>query len=221
GINKLLREYSLITRGLSGSLKSRLCGEQRTVNSNLNNNFTFQILMLGYTGVIEKIGYWQYGNDIPKIDLRAESRAQQQRRVKVSDELKPHFRVTTILERPYVMVKSQETNNNFEQKQLQFEGFCIDLLKELANDLGFTYTIHVVRDNKYGSDNGNGSWDGMIGEIIRNEADMAVAPLTANFRRAEMVDFTKPFLSLGISIIFRIPEDFQPDIFSFLNPSFI
>ncbi|CAK5053203.1 unnamed protein product [Meloidogyne enterolobii] len=195
-------KYSLITRGLSGSLKSRLCGEQKTSNNNLNNNFTFQILMLGYTGVIEKIGYWQYGNDIPKIDLRAESRAQQQRRVKVSDELKPHFRVTTILERPYVMVKR----------------FCIDLLKELANDLGFTYTIHVVHDNKYGSDNGNGSWDGMIGEIIRNEADMAVAPLTANFRRAEMVDFTKPFLSLGISIIFRIPEDFQPDIFSFLNP---
>ncbi|CAK5013359.1 unnamed protein product [Meloidogyne enterolobii] len=136
GINKLLREYSLITRGLSGSLKSRLCGKQKPANNNLNNNFTFQILMLGYTGVIEKIGYWQYGNDIPKIDLRAESRAQQQRRVKVSDELKPHFRVTTILERPYVMVKSQETNNNFEQKQLQFEGFCIDLLKELANDLG-------------------------------------------------------------------------------------
>jgi hypothetical protein len=33
-----------------------------------------------------------------------------------------------------------------------------------------------------------------------------------------VVDFTKPFLSLGISIIFRIPEDYQPDIFSFLNP---
>jgi hypothetical protein len=41
---------------------------------------------------------------------------------------------------------------------------------------------------------------------------------SANFRRAEVVDFTKPFLSLGISIIFRIPEDYQPDIFSFLNP---
>lgn len=217
-LNKLLREYSSTTYGLSGSLKSRLNGEQN-INNNLfdtNNNFTFQILMLGYTGIIEKIGYWQYGSDIPKIDLRAESRAQQQKRIKVSDELKPHFRVTTILERPYVMLKSKESDNNFEQKQ--FEGFCIDLLKELANDLGFTYTIHVVRDNKYGSDNGNGSWDGMIGEIIRNEADMAVAPLTANFRRAEMVDFTKPFLSLGISIIFRIPEDFQPDIFSFLNP---
>ena len=74
--------------------------------------------------------------------MTGESRAQRQRKVKVSDELKPHFRVTTILERPYVMLKSHE----FEQPQAkgsqrngQFEGFCIDLLTELANDLGFIY----------------------------------------------------------------------------------
>lgn len=47
---------------------------------------------------------------------------------------------------------------------------------------------------------------------------MVVAPLTVNFRRAEVVDFTKPFLSLGISILYKIPEDHQPDLFSFLNP---
>lgn len=47
---------------------------------------------------------------------------------------------------------------------------------------------------------------------------MVVAPFTANFRRAEVVDFTKPFLSLGISILYKIPEDHQPDLFSFLNP---
>lgn len=47
---------------------------------------------------------------------------------------------------------------------------------------------------------------------------MVVAPLTANFRRAEVVDFTKPFLSLGISILYKIPADHQPDLFSFLNP---
>lgn len=33
---------------------------------------------------------------------------------------------------------------------------------------------------------------------------MAVAPLTVNFKRAEVVDFTKPFLSLGISILFKV-----------------
>lgn len=47
---------------------------------------------------------------------------------------------------------------------------------------------------------------------------MAVAPLTVNFRRAEVVDFTKPFLSLGISVLFKIPADNQPELFSSLNP---
>ncbi|VDK84212.1 unnamed protein product, partial [Cylicostephanus goldi] len=58
----------------------------------------------------------------------------------------------------------------------------------------------------------------MIGEILRGEAEMAVAPLTVNFRRSEVVEFTKPFLSLGISILYRVPDDHQPDLFSFLNP---
>ncbi|KAI6179694.1 hypothetical protein M3Y98_00638000 [Aphelenchoides besseyi] len=148
------------------------------------------------------------------VNMSQDSRAQLQDNVKVSDELKPHFRVTTIMERPYVMLKK----NHFELDQnSQFEGFCIDLLHELSNDLGFTYTLHIVKDGQYGSVN-NGSWNGLIGELLRGEADMVVAPFTANFRRAEVVDFTKPFLSLGISILFKIPTDQQPDFFSFLNP---
>ncbi|KAK6035663.1 hypothetical protein COOONC_26832, partial [Cooperia oncophora] len=58
----------------------------------------------------------------------------------------------------------------------------------------------------------------MIGEILRGDAEMAVAPLTVNFRRSEVVSFTKPFLSLGISILYKVPDDHQPDLFSFLNP---
>lgn len=50
----------------------------------------------------------------------------------------------------------------------RLEGFCIDLLAELSRDLGFTYTIHLVKDKNYGNDvDGNGTWDGMIGEILR------------------------------------------------------
>uniref|UniRef100_A0A1I7XI83 PBPe domain-containing protein n=1 Tax=Heterorhabditis bacteriophora TaxID=37862 RepID=A0A1I7XI83_HETBA len=58
----------------------------------------------------------------------------------------------------------------------------------------------------------------IIDSIYNNEAEMAVAPLTVNFRRSEVVDFTKPFLSLGISILYKVPDDHQPDLFSFLNP---
>ncbi|KAI1700129.1 ligated ion channel l-glutamate- and glycine-binding site domain-containing protein [Ditylenchus destructor] len=197
--------------GLTGQL-SRV--HRPLLHSNYHN-YSFRINLLGYTGNIDDIGYWEPINDV-QVNMSHDSKAQLQRNVKVSDELKPHFRVTTIMERPYVMLRK----NHFDlDTNSQFEGFCIDLLEELANDLGFTYTIHVVKDNKYGSDPyGNGTWDGMIGEILRAEADMIVAPFTANFRRAEVVDFTKPFLSLGISILFKIPEDTQPDLFSFLNP---
>uniref|UniRef100_A0AC35GLP6 Ionotropic glutamate receptor n=1 Tax=Panagrolaimus sp. PS1159 TaxID=55785 RepID=A0AC35GLP6_9BILA len=198
------------------SLKG-LTGDLSRVNAdNLHHgNFSFRINLLGYNGEISDIGFWESKTDV-NVNMSRDSKAQLQQNVQVSDELKPHFRVTTIMERPYVMLKK----NHFElDENNQFEGFCIDLLEELSKDLGFTYTIHVVRDNKYGNDvYGNGTWDGMIGEILSGEADMSVAPFTVNFRRSEVVDFTKPFLSLGISILFKIPENDTPDLFSFMNP---
>ncbi|KAK0424092.1 hypothetical protein QR680_008499 [Steinernema hermaphroditum] len=192
-----------------------LTGDLQRINPTKKGNFSMRINLLGYNGNIDDIGFWEPVTDV-HVNMTGDSKAQLQRNVQVSDELKPHFRVTTIMERPYVMLK----NNHYELDQnSQFEGFCIDLLAELSRDLGFTYTIHLVKDRNYGNDRfGNGSWDGMIGEILRGEAEMAVAPLTVNFKRAEVVDFTKPFLSLGISILFKIPPDNQPDLFSFLNP---
>lgn len=76
----------------------------------------------------------------------------------------PHFRVTTVEERPYVMLKRGYEGTDENGK---FEGFCVELLERLSKDLGFTYTIHAVKDGRYGSEV-NGTWDGMIGEIIRN-----------------------------------------------------
>uniref|UniRef100_A0A914C6U8 Uncharacterized protein n=1 Tax=Acrobeloides nanus TaxID=290746 RepID=A0A914C6U8_9BILA len=205
-----------------------LTGDLSRIGNPHQSNFSFRINLLGYNGDIDDIGFWAHLTDV-SVNMSRDSRAQLQKNVKVSDELKPHFRVTTILERPcnsclvkqlYKVLDVMLKKNHFElDSNNQFEGFCIDLLEELSKDLGVTYTIHVVRDNKYGNDiHGNGTWDGMIGEILNGEADMAVAPFTVNFRRAEVVDFTKPFLSLGISILFKIPADHQPNLFSFLNP---
>lgn len=50
----------------------------------------------------------------------------------------------------------------------RFEGFCIDLLKELANILGFTYEIRLVPDGKYGSQDEKGQWNGIIRELIEH-----------------------------------------------------
>ena len=43
----------------------------------------------------------------------------------------------------------------------------MDLTKEIASTLGFSYVIKLVDDNKYGEKMENGTWNGMIGELTK------------------------------------------------------
>lgn len=49
------------------------------------------------------------------------------------------------------------------------------------------------------------------------EVDLAVADLTITCRREEVVDFTTPFMTLGIGILFRKPRNVDTLLF-FLTP---
>ncbi|GAA6217462.1 glutamate receptor ionotropic, kainate 2 isoform X2 [Lates japonicus] len=101
----------------------------------------------------------------------------------------------------------------------RFEGYCIDLLRELANILGFTYEVRLVEDGKYGAqDENTGQWNGMVKELMDHRADLAVAPLAITYVREKVIDFSKPFMTLGISILYRKPNGTNPGVFSFLNP---
>ena len=53
-----------------------------------------------------------------------------------------------------------------ERADGQFDGFCIDILKEIAQRMNFKYEIYKVPDNRYGSDSGNGTWNGLVRELI-------------------------------------------------------
>jgi len=58
----------------------------------------------------------------------------------------------------------------------------------------------------------------MISFCLIQRADLAVAALTISFIRERVIDFTKPFMTLGISILFRKPEPNDPGLFSFMSP---
>uniref|UniRef100_A0A673CFQ8 Glutamate receptor n=1 Tax=Sphaeramia orbicularis TaxID=375764 RepID=A0A673CFQ8_9TELE len=111
-------------------------------------------------------------------------------------------------ENPYVMYKKSDKPLYGNDR---FEGYCLDLLKELSNILGFSYEVKLVSDGKYGAQNDKGEWNGMV-------ADLAVAPLTITYVREKVIDFSKPFMTLGISILYHKPNGTNPGVFSFLNP---
>lgn len=48
----------------------------------------------------------------------------------------------------------------------RFEGFAIELIKEVAAMLEFDYEIYLVHDGKFGSKLPDNSWNGMIGELL-------------------------------------------------------
>ena len=50
------------------------------------------------------------------------------------------------------------------------------------------------------------------------KADIAIAPLTITSVRERVIDFSKPFMQLGISIMIKKPEKQKPGVFSFMDP---
>lgn len=55
---------------------------------------------------------------------------------------------------------------------MKYKGYCIDLMNELQKLLHFSYEIYEVPDGKYGGLTDNGTWNGMVGELVRGVCDM-------------------------------------------------
>ncbi len=67
-------------------------------------------------------------------------------------------------EEPYVMFKKSDKPLYGNDR---FEGFCVDLLRELSGILGFRYEIRLVEDGKYGAfEESSGQWSGMVRELM-------------------------------------------------------
>ncbi|XP_046833822.1 glutamate receptor ionotropic, kainate 2-like isoform X3 [Vespa crabro] len=126
------------------------------------------------------------------------------------------FLVLISMTKPYGMVKESAAMLSGNER---YEGFGIDIIQELSKSLGFNYTFEVQTDSVYGSYiNKTGKWSGMIGKIMAGRADLAITDLTITSDRESAVDFTMPFMNLGISIIFKKPTKATPSLFSFLSP---
>jgi len=68
-----------------------------------------------------------------------------------------------VQEKPYVMVREDKNLTG----NARYEGFCIDLLKAIANQVDFNYDIRLVPDDKYGAyDQETKEWNGIVRELM-------------------------------------------------------
>ncbi|XP_053945127.1 glutamate receptor ionotropic, kainate 2 isoform X1 [Anastrepha ludens] len=201
--------YTLVNYMKSLSL-SGLTGEVNFNYEGLRTDFALDVIELAPSGM-QKIGEWKTGvgfipNRPPPTVVEPDQRSL----------VNKSFVVITAISEPYGMLK--ETAVKLEGND-QYEGFGIELIEELGKKLGFSYTFRLQEDNKYGSFNPKtGKYDGMMLEIIEGRADMGITDLTMTSIREEGVDFTIPFMNLGIAILFRKPMKEPPKLFSFMSP---
>ena len=78
-------------------------------------------------------------------------------------------------------------------------GFALEVFEMVRKKLNFEYTLYVVEDGKWGNLE-NGSWNGMIGDLVDDKADFIMNIMTALEQRAEYIHFTSHFMESDFGI---------------------
>ena len=113
-------------------------------------------------------------------------------------KVKRFFRVGVVLGQPWAWIEgainptdAKYLNSSMPNKGLT--GYCIDLLIKLSVEMDFDYEIIPSTKNQYGHKLPNGSWTGLVGDLISGEIDISVATLTMTTEREEVIDFVAPY----------------------------
>ncbi|KAG1692276.1 Glutamate receptor ionotropic, kainate 4 [Nymphon striatum] len=122
----------------------------------------------------------------------------------------PYWKITSAAEPTFVIVNSK--------KPVKISGIYAEVLELLeARPQDKVKFVHIVHDSNYGLRLKNGSWNGMVGELLANKADIALGPLSMTTERAKVVDFSPAVLYSGFSVIYQKPKavrlDFEPSRF--------
>lgn len=140
-----------------------------------------------------------------------------------ADEIKGigrFFRIGVTEAVPYTIYKRDQRTGGIlrdENRNPVYEGYCIDVINELARKMNFTFELVEPKTGKFGKRTPDGGFDGLIGDLIRGETDFVVAALKMTAEREEQIDFVAPYFDqTGILIVMKKP---QPDtsLFKFMT----
>ncbi|KAG7212509.1 hypothetical protein KM043_012819 [Ampulex compressa] len=138
----------------------------------------------------------------------------------------PVYRIVTALASPFTMAANLQEGLCLRGLPCRLEntvmccyGLSMDLLSLVAREMGFRFDLYLVRDGLFGKRNStNGTWNGIMGELVSGRAQLAFAPMSVSAHRAEVVDFTTPYFFSGVSFLTAPKLRSEIPLFAFLSP---
>ena len=141
-----------------------------------------------------------------------------------------NIKLKTIIEPPHVMLhpnaynkikhtcdagklcfQEEETSGKTKITSNCCTGYSLDLLKLIEKDLDKTFDVTYKHKYEYGA-YVNGSWTGLVGDIVNGKADIADL-LTISTQRSEVVDFTEAHIDGDLVMALNTHRNF----IAFLN----
>ncbi|XP_023725833.2 probable glutamate receptor [Cryptotermes secundus] len=97
-------------------------------------------------------------------------------------------------------------------------GFFGEVWHSLEQRMNFTSDCYIPEDRAWGSLTQDGSWNGMMGMILRGEAEISVAEFAMTVLRTRVVDFTVPLFDTRNCVLIRQNGDKDVIWHGFLEP---
>jgi ABC-type amino acid transport substrate-binding protein len=112
---------------------------------------------------------------------------------------------------PFMIINTNQTG------PARYRGFAVDLQAEIFRRVGVNLTINYydTPDGQYGGIT-NGTWTGIIGEILYKNASFSMAALTNTKQRSTVIDFTYSYLDSGLTIMVQKAD--TSNLWNFLTP---
>lgn len=134
-----------------------------------------------------------------------------------------HLRIVSIDHNPFTVVHSVDYSSRlgtscpfrtvpcgkYISSDRNLLGYCcygamIDILMKLQELEEFTFDLHLVADGKYGSlDPDTNQMTGMIGDVYRGSADLALGLITITEQRSTYVEFTTPYMGTALTFLVK------------------
>ena len=93
------------------------------------------------------------------------------------------LRVSTMHDPPFITIDRRENGT------AKYGGYLHDVWLLIAEQLSLRFKMQPPRDGGYGILNKNGTWSGMMGELVYGRADVALTMLSIREDRKAVVDF--------------------------------
>ncbi|XP_018495117.2 glutamate receptor 3 [Galendromus occidentalis] len=187
-------------------------GQVRFNERGRRTEYQLSVVELTSNSEAEKVGSWSDREGLRFLN----EHERQARRSRVKQDVNKNIIITTIIERPFLFFKDE---NDTRPHIDNVDGYIKDLIERVMRDIPGRpqFDIHFVKDGKFGYKDPKqaSGWNGLIGEVLRKDADIAIAPLTVTTERAKVVHFSQPFMSSGIAAIAHNGAD---DLFNIRTP---